>query len=106
MQARKQTSQEKRARLQRGQKEGQRILIDLDFADKMTHEQIKSLCKQLLYCYSANVRAENPAQLILTSAEVRCGSAYWCLQVLDVWNEGTISVGNRTPEAGCHCRVS
>ncbi|CAL8472134.1 g11676 [Coccomyxa elongata] len=68
-QARKQTSQEKRARLQQGQREGQRILIDLDFADKMTHEEVKSLCKQLLYSYSANVRAQKPAQLILTSAE-------------------------------------
>jgi hypothetical protein len=85
MQARKQTSQEKRARLQQGQREGQRILIDLEFADKMTHEEIKSLCKQLLYSYSANVRAQKPAQLILTSAEVRCVSAYWCHELLEMW---------------------
>ena len=104
MQTRKQTSQEKRAWLQRGQREGQRILIDLDFADMMTHEEIKSLCKQLLYCYSANVRAQNPAQLILTSAEVWYGGAYCCN--MKICSKVSICVGNRASEAGCHCRVS
>lgn len=76
VQARKQSASEKKARLQQALREGQRIVIDLDFADKMTPTEIKSLCQQLLYCYSANTRAQNPAQLIFTSLQVWRDIAY------------------------------
>ena len=79
MQARKQSASEKKARLQQALREGQRIVIDMDFADKMTPAEIKSLCQQLLYCYSANTRAQNPAHLILTSLEVRRDIALYAL---------------------------
>ncbi len=70
MQARKQSALERKTRLQQAQSEGQRILIDLDFADKMTPTEVKSLCQQLLHCYGANTRARIPAQLIFTSLQV------------------------------------
>lgn len=71
MQARKESAEKKRERLQLAQTEGQRIIIDLDFADKMTPGEIKSLCQQLNYSYSVNCRAAIPAHLIFTSLQVR-----------------------------------
>lgn len=59
---------------------GQRILIDLSFADKMSDVELRSLCQQLAYCYHANSRAADPVHLILTGAEVREWGKY-CLGV-------------------------
>lgn len=56
---------------------GQRILIDLSFADKMSDVELRSLCQQLAYCYHANSRAADPVHLILTGAEVREWGEYW-----------------------------
>ena len=53
--------------MQRALDSGQRIIIDLDFADKMTGAELRSVCKQLAYSYSANTRAAQPGHLILTS---------------------------------------
>lgn len=69
-QARKQGGHERKARLQQAQAQGQRIVIDLGFEDRMTEAQVRSLCQQLLHSYAANGRAEKPAHLILTSLQV------------------------------------
>ena len=69
-QARKQTDKERKEKLQRAQESGQRIIIDLSFADKMTGAEVRSMCQQLSYSYSANARVTKPAHLILTGYEV------------------------------------
>ncbi|CAK0787872.1 hypothetical protein CVIRNUC_011094 [Coccomyxa viridis] len=66
-QARKQAEKDRKEKLQRALDSGQRIIIDLDFADKMTGAELRSVCKQLAYSYSANTRAARPGHLILTS---------------------------------------
>lgn len=50
---------------------GQRICVDLAFSHLMLDQENKSMCKQLGYCWHANVRAATPAHLVLTSMEVR-----------------------------------
>ncbi|KNE62129.1 hypothetical protein AMAG_07375 [Allomyces macrogynus ATCC 38327] len=42
---------------------GVTLLIDLDFDGKMIDKEIKSMCKQLLYCYAANRRTTRPVML-------------------------------------------
>lgn len=49
---------------------GQRVAVDLDFQDKMVHSEIRSLCQQLSYCYSANTKAPRPFCLHFTSLNV------------------------------------
>ena len=78
MQARKQAEKDRKEKLQRALDSGQRIIIDLDFADKMTGAELRSVCKQLAYSYSANTRAAQPGHLILTSYQASllpCGVA-------------------------------
>lgn len=79
-QARKQTDRERKEKLQQAQETGQRIIIDLAFADKMTGAELRSMCQQLSYSYSANARATKPAHLILTGYEVT--STPPCLRIL------------------------
>ncbi len=50
---------------------GQRICVDLAFSDLMLDQENKSMCKQLGYCWHANIQAATPAHLVLTSMEVR-----------------------------------
>lgn len=50
---------------------GQKIVIDLDFADYMTDTEQRSICQQLGYCWHANCAARAPAHLALTSLHVR-----------------------------------
>ena len=67
---------ERKEKLQRALESGQRIIIDLSFADKMTGAEVRSMCQQLSYSYSANARATKPAHLILTSYEVSHCASY------------------------------
>ncbi|KNE63124.1 hypothetical protein AMAG_08287 [Allomyces macrogynus ATCC 38327] len=43
---------------------GVTLLIDLDFDGKMIEKEVKSMCKQLLYCYAANRRTTRPVNLV------------------------------------------
>lgn len=54
------------ARLTQAQQSGQRVVIDLEFADKMTEGELRSICQQVSYCYHDNANAALPAHLILT----------------------------------------
>ena len=67
LQARRQSDQHKRTRMQQALQTGQRIIIDLDFEECMTEGEIKSLCQQLIYCYSSNLNAAAPCNLVLAS---------------------------------------
>lgn len=53
---------------------GQKLVVDLDFVDKMLDTELKSICKQLGYAWHANCAAAVPAHLVLTSMQVRCGA--------------------------------
>jgi tRNA (guanine9-N1)-methyltransferase len=62
---------------------GQKIVVDLDFADLMTDSELKSMCSQLAYCWHINCAARHPAHLVMTSMEVRVRfSLLSCLFVL------------------------
>lgn len=130
VQARKQGEQERKEKLRRALKSGQRIIIDLAFADKMTGAEVRSLCQQLSYSYSANSRAAQPAQLILTGYDVspapsgtslakhficrmhvRCNGLLasfctheWCHAECGSWpcSVGTLTM-RRLPIAASHC---
>ena len=53
--------------MQQALQTGQRIVIDLDFEACMTEPEIRSLCQQLIYCYSYNLNATTPCNLVLAS---------------------------------------
>ena len=61
--------EERRNRLQAAIKSGQRIVIDLEFENLMTDNELKSISQQLAYCYGANTRAPVPAHLILSGVK-------------------------------------
>ena len=56
--------------------DGQGIVIDLDFEEQMKETEIKSLCGQLQYCYSSNIRAALPCHLYFTSMQVAHSLVY------------------------------
>ncbi|KAK9828386.1 hypothetical protein WJX81_002797 [Elliptochloris bilobata] len=66
-------NKERKARLAAAVQSGQRIIIDLDFADFMTDQELRSLAQQLSFSYAANARAAVPAHLHLTSVAGRMG---------------------------------
>ena len=46
---------------------GMKVVIDLDFQEKMVEQDMRHLCQQLAYSYASNTRAEKPCHLHLTS---------------------------------------
>ena len=54
-------------------KSGQGIVLDLDFQDLMTEQEMRSLVGQLQFAYAANCKAEVPAHLYFTSFSVSAG---------------------------------
>ena len=60
---------EQKRKLEKSLEEGQRILVDLDFAHLMTATEIKSIVQQLLFCYGVNARASIPCHLIFSSID-------------------------------------
>ncbi|KAI7843878.1 hypothetical protein COHA_002425 [Chlorella ohadii] len=67
--ARKAERQGAKARMEQALVSGQRICVDLAFSDLMLDQENKSMCKQLGYCWHANIQAATPAHLVLTSME-------------------------------------
>ena len=57
---------------------GQRIVLDLSFADLMREGELKSICSQLGYCWHANCSAAQPAHMVLSSVEVRRSESPRC----------------------------
>ena len=51
-------------------KSGQGIVLDLDFQDLMTEQEMRSLVGQLQFAYAANCKAEVPAHLYFTGFSV------------------------------------
>ncbi|KAJ2836490.1 tRNA (guanine(9)-N(1))-methyltransferase [Coemansia sp. 'formosensis'] len=50
----------------------QRIVIDMDFDDKMDDREIKSMCAQVQRCYAANRQAARYVDLHITQLHGRC----------------------------------
>eukprot|EP00951_Prasinocladus_malaysianus_P000787 scaffold5559_cov51-Prasinocladus_malaysianus.AAC.2 len=75
---RKSGKEDVKTRLKEAMVSGQRIVIDLDFEDKMKENEMRSLCQQISYSYSANRGARHPCHLYLTSYKARA----WILQSL------------------------
>ncbi|KAF5321087.1 hypothetical protein D9619_000558 [Psilocybe cf. subviscida] len=64
--------EEKKRQLKRRKVQfGGHIVVDLGFDDMMNEKEIKSLCSQLAYTYSANRNAAYPFSLIFTSLNGR-----------------------------------
>uniref|UniRef100_A0A061RBJ9 tRNA (guanine(9)-N(1))-methyltransferase n=2 Tax=Tetraselmis sp. GSL018 TaxID=582737 RepID=A0A061RBJ9_9CHLO len=70
---RQEEAKEKRARLEEAMRSGQRVVVDLDFEELMADSDIRSLCQQLAYSYSANCRAARPFSLHLSSVKGKVG---------------------------------
>lgn len=66
MQQQRSARDAQRAKVAQALETGQRIVIDMDFADLMREGEIRSLVQQVGFCYSANARAAVPGHLILT----------------------------------------
>ncbi|KAG0590503.1 hypothetical protein M758_1G111500 [Ceratodon purpureus] len=64
--ARKEERQERKGKLIQAMAEGQNIVIDLEFGDKMRPNEISSLVQQVMYSYAANGKAAVPCRLSLT----------------------------------------
>ena len=60
---------DRKARLESGLANGQRILIDLEFSNLMTEAENQSMAHQVSFCYSANAKAPTPCHLILSGFE-------------------------------------
>ncbi|OTF69927.1 tRNA (Guanine-1)-methyltransferase-like protein [Euroglyphus maynei] len=43
------------------------IVVDCDYESFMNENELRKLCKQLMYCYAINRRSQSPAQLWITS---------------------------------------
>lgn len=56
LQERQQQGKSRKEALQQALQTGQRLIIDLDFQDFMSDSELKSLCKQVVYCWSANLK--------------------------------------------------
>ena len=56
LQERQQQGKSRKEALQQALQTGQRLIIDLDFQDFMSESELKSLCKQIVYCWSANLK--------------------------------------------------
>ncbi|XP_043698568.1 tRNA (guanine(9)-N1)-methyltransferase [Telopea speciosissima] len=80
-------------RLTRAKEEGQKIIIDLEFSDLMTPNEIHSLVQQIMYCYAVNGKSPLPGHLWLTGCR---GEIETQLQRLPGFGKWTIEKESRS----------
>ncbi|PKA59813.1 tRNA (guanine9-N1)-methyltransferase [Apostasia shenzhenica] len=73
------------ARLRKAAQQGQKIVLDLEFADLMKPGEMQSLAHQIMYCYAVNGRSEIPAHLYLTGCKGEIGAQLLRLPGYDKW---------------------
>ncbi|WOL12100.1 tRNA (guanine(9)-N1)-methyltransferase isoform X1 [Canna indica] len=56
-------------RLRRAAEIGPKVVLDLEFSDLMTANEIHSLVQQVMYCYAVNGRCASPTHLWLTGCQ-------------------------------------
>ncbi|GJN22088.1 hypothetical protein PR202_gb09621 [Eleusine coracana subsp. coracana] len=64
---------------------GQKVVLDLEFAQLMRPTEIHSLTKQIMYCYAVNRRSANPAHLWLTGCNGEMATHLQKLSGYDKW---------------------
>ncbi|KAJ4982068.1 hypothetical protein NE237_032905 [Protea cynaroides] len=72
-------------RLTRAKEEGQKIIIDLEFSDLMTPNEIHSLVQQIMYCYAVNGKSPLPGHLWLTGCSGDIETQLQRLPGFDKW---------------------
>ena len=69
---------------------GCRIAIDCEFDDLMTEREASSSCQQIMYCYGALKRAEQPSRLLLTGLKGRQAGNMAKIGGFDKWLATTV----------------
>ncbi|XP_062222138.1 tRNA (guanine(9)-N1)-methyltransferase [Phragmites australis] len=64
---------------------GQKVVLDLEFADLMRPNEIHSLTQQIMYCYAVNGRSANPAHLRLTGCNGEMATHLQRIPGYDKW---------------------
>ncbi|TKW41351.1 hypothetical protein SEVIR_1G308600v4 [Setaria viridis] len=64
---------------------GQKVVLDLEFADLMRPNEIHSLTQQIMYCYAVNGRSANPAHLWLTGCSGEMATHLQRIPGYDKW---------------------
>uniref|UniRef100_A0A6V7QX13 tRNA (guanine(9)-N(1))-methyltransferase n=1 Tax=Ananas comosus var. bracteatus TaxID=296719 RepID=A0A6V7QX13_ANACO len=64
---------------------GQKLVIDLDFADLMTSNEVHSLVQQIIYCYAVNGRCASPSHLWLTGCQGEMDNQLQRIPGYDKW---------------------
>ncbi|KAF6145080.1 hypothetical protein GIB67_013431 [Kingdonia uniflora] len=72
-------------RLKRAQVDGQKVVVDLEFADLMTPNEINSLVHQIMFSYAVNGRCTSPAHLWLTGCKGEIQTQLQRLPGFDKW---------------------
>lgn len=85
MEKRSEEREKKVQRLTNAKEHGQNIVVDLDFSDLMTPNEINSLVQQIMYCYAVNRRCASPCHLWLTGCNGKMGSQLQRLPGFDKW---------------------
>ncbi|XP_002963803.2 tRNA (guanine(9)-N1)-methyltransferase [Selaginella moellendorffii] len=57
----------RKEKLNKALEAGQNLVIDFQFSDQMTDQEIANMSQQIMYCYAANARAPVSVRLSLTS---------------------------------------
>lgn len=90
--SRKNEKVDRNVRLEKAMQSGQRIVIDLDFFDKMTASEMKSMCQQVSYCYHVNCTSSTPCHLILSGVDGKVkDNITRQLPTMDKWKVTTTS---------------
>ncbi|KQK01521.1 tRNA (guanine(9)-N1)-methyltransferase [Brachypodium distachyon] len=64
---------------------GQKVVLDLEFADLMRPNELHSLTQQIMYCYAVNGRSATPAHLWLTGCSGEMGTQLQRIPGFDKW---------------------
>ncbi|KAM0049105.1 putative tRNA (guanine(9)-N(1))-methyltransferase [Helianthus debilis subsp. tardiflorus] len=85
MEQRNEERESKTLRLSEAKKSGQKVVLDLQFSELMAPNEIQSLVKQIMYCYSVNGRSVVPCHLWLTGYAGEIESQLQKMPGFDKW---------------------
>ncbi|KAI8323375.1 hypothetical protein GQ54DRAFT_113051 [Martensiomyces pterosporus] len=75
---------------------GVRIAIDMDFDEKMTEREVKSMCSQVMRCYSANRQAAKHVDLHVTKLHGKCRERFdTALEQHKGWSEEFVKMHDK-----------
>ncbi|KAL8228301.1 hypothetical protein R6Q57_015885 [Mikania cordata] len=85
MDQRTEERESKALRLSEAKKNGQNVVLDLQFSDLMAPNEIHSLVQQIMYCYAVNGRSAVPCHLWLTGYKGEIESQLQKMPGFDKW---------------------